>query len=173
MLEAYYFDNPLFEAAQLFLFDGDRGTCKVRMEVFLPKSAALFDTFIDSLNTSNWNQWRQAFKFLGGTLALPNFKINAQKDLAETLKACGISNAFTPEANFCPIGSDVFVTECRQSVTFDVNEKGVEAASATELAFGRGGPPPKSFSMVVDRPFVVAICSDDAILFLAAVTDPR
>ena len=174
-VQAYYCDNPLFEAVQLMFNDGDFGQFKVNTLVFLPKQASLFDPFLNSLNTSNWNRWRQTFKFLGGTVALPRFKISAQYDMAQSLQAGGMRKAFSPqEADFRPISSNaLYVTECRQAITLDINEQGAEAASASEMTLGRGGPPPESFSMIVNRPFVVAICSDDTILFIAAVLDPR
>jgi len=172
---AYHCNNPLFEAVQLMFNDGDLGLFKVNMVVMLPKDISHFDKFLDSLNTVNWTQWQQAFTLLGGSVTLPRFRISAQSDLVENLQACGIRNAFNSEkADFRPIGSSgLYVTECRQAVTIDVNEHGAEAAAATDITLGRGGPPPESFTMIINRPFVILICSDDTILFMAAVTDPR
>jgi serpin B len=175
LVEAYYCDNPLFQAVQLMFNDGDLGRFKVNMVVFLPKETSLFDTFLDSLNTANWIQWQRTFKLLGGTVALPRFKISAQYDMTRSLQAAGMRSAFIREqADFRLISSNkLWVTECRHAATLDVNEPGAEAASATEISLGRGmGPPPESFSMIVNRPFVVAIYSGDTILFIAAITDP-
>jgi serine protease inhibitor len=117
----------------------------------------------------------KTFNFGSGTVALPRFKLGTkyENDMAESLQACGMRNAFTSRADFGRISSDALqITECRQAVTLEVNEQGAEASSATEFGMGRGIPR-EEFSMVVNRPFVVAICSGDAILFIGAVTDPR
>jgi serpin B len=174
VVDAFHCNNPLFEAVQLMFNDSDYGRFKVNMYVFLPKKTSLFNAFLNALNTANWKEWQKSFQLLGGTVALPRFKLNAKYDLAKTLQASGIRKAFTSrEANFRPISSKpLFVADCLQAVSLDVNEQGAEATSATEIALSRGRPP-ETFSMTVNRPFVVAICSGETILFIGAITDPR
>ncbi len=64
-----------------------------------------------------------------------------------------------------------------QSDFVEVNEKGTEAAAVTMMEGSAGlnpPPPPPPFEMIVNRPFVFAICDDlsGAVVFLAAVADP-
>jgi serpin B len=59
----------------------------------------------------------------------------------------------------------------------EVNEKGTEAAAVTHVMLGAAlhqAPPPPPFEMIVDRPFVFAICDDltGTVVFLGAVVDP-
>jgi serpin B len=59
----------------------------------------------------------------------------------------------------------------------EVNETGTEAAAVTELMCGAElfeEPPPPPFVMIVNRPFVFAICDDftGVVVFLGAVVDP-
>lgn len=59
----------------------------------------------------------------------------------------------------------------------EVNEKGTEAAAVVHAALGAAlyrPPPPPPFEMIVDRPFLFAICDDYArtVVFLGAVADP-
>lgn len=58
----------------------------------------------------------------------------------------------------------------------DVDELGTEAAAATAIAmFGSAPSYPPKFEMVVDRPFLYAICDSETgtILFMGTVNDPR
>jgi serpin B len=173
LVHASHCDNPLFEAAA-FLF-GDDYSIGASLCVFLPKKNSLFEPLLASLNMDNCKRWRASFKFEAGTIALPRFKIAGEQDLVECLRAAGIQSAFNPgEADFHLVSPlPLWVAESRQTVSLDVNEKGVEAAAATEMGYGRGGEPSEAFVMVVDRPFVMAIFGGDTILFLAAITDPR
>jgi serpin B len=64
-----------------------------------------------------------------------------------------------------------------QADLVEVNEKSTEAAALTGLACGACGipaPPPPPFEMIVNRPFVFAICDDHSgeVVFLGAVVDP-
>jgi serpin B len=55
----------------------------------------------------------------------------------------------------------------------EVNEEGTEAAAATAVDMVRGMPP-RRFTMIVDRPFFMAICDDrsGAVLFAGVIADP-
>jgi serpin B len=58
----------------------------------------------------------------------------------------------------------------------EVNEKGTEAAAATGtgLLTGRPALEEKGFTMIVDHPFVAAICDTNsgAVLFVGFILDP-
>jgi serine protease inhibitor len=172
LVVARHCDNPLFEAAEFFFSDEDWRSAS--MCVLLPKRNSLFEPLLASLNTVNWKAWRASFGGQDGTVALPRFKLSGEHNLVECLRAAGIERAFTSDqADFHLVAPlPLCIAESGQAVSLDVNEKGVEAAAATELGYGRGEPH-ESFVMVVARPFVMAICAGDTILFLAAITDPR
>jgi serine protease inhibitor len=56
----------------------------------------------------------------------------------------------------------------------EVNEKGTEAAAVTWISFGAERIPEPPFEMIVNRPFIFAICDDPsgAVVFPGAVVDP-
>ena len=115
-----------------------------------------------------------------GHLRLPRFRIETQADLSDPLKAMGMSQVFDPARATLERISDrkpLYLMGVMQSDFVEVNEKGTEAAAVTMMEGSAGlnpPPPPPPFEMIVNRPFVFAICDDlsGAVVFLAAVADP-
>lgn len=114
-------------------------------------------------------------------LALPKFKINPGKSLSlgEDLKALGMSLAFDrTQADFTGIADPpnpmdrLVLGKVFHKAFVRVDEKGTEAAAATEVdAIPLGGPPPQ---LRVDRPFLFLIrdTASGLILFLGRVSNP-
>ena len=71
----------------------------------------------------------------------------------------------------------LYLMAAMQQDFVEVNEKGTEAAALSMLMEGASEfpePPPPPFEMIVNRPFVFAICDDfsGVVVFLGAVVDP-
>jgi len=71
----------------------------------------------------------------------------------------------------------LYLMSVMQKDFVEVNEKGTEAAAVTMLMDGASGfqePPSPPFEMIVNRPFVFAICDDfsGVVVFLGGVVDP-
>jgi len=115
-----------------------------------------------------------------GHLRLPRFRIETQADLSDPLKTMGMPQVFDPARAELEGISDrkpLYLMGVMQSDFVEVNEKGTEAAAVTMMEGSAGlnpPPPPPPFEMIVNRPFVFAICDDlsGAVVFLAAVADP-
>ena len=69
----------------------------------------------------------------------------------------------------------LFVQSITHKATLDLDEEGVEAAAATGVEVGTTAVQVDTFSIVADRPFLVALAESgsQAPLFLAMVRDPR
>jgi serine protease inhibitor len=69
-----------------------------------------------------------------------------------------------------------WIDEVLHKTVLEVDEKGTRAAAATAVSLTKGAmkAPSAPFNMVVDRPFLCAICDDQtkAILFVGAIVDP-
>ncbi len=98
-----------------------------------------------------------------GTLQMPKFKLDYQKDLTDTLIAMGMpAGAELPD--FC---AGCFISTVVQKTYLEVDEKGTTAAAATGVAVATALRLPT----VVDRPFAFALIDNatDAPLFLGAI----
>jgi serpin B len=103
--------------------------------------------------------------------------------LTPALQALGMKQAFMPHvANFTgmcppPDGSTLYISFVLQQTTLAMQETGLEAAAATAVGVATAaisGPRPTPVSVVVNRPYLIAIVDvpTAAILFLGHVEDP-
>jgi serpin B len=103
--------------------------------------------------------------------------------LVPALQALGMHRAFMPQvANFTgmcppPQGSLLYISFVLQQTTLAMQETGLEAAAATAVGISTAaiaGPPPTPVSVVVNRPYLIAIVdvATGAILFIGHVEDP-
>jgi serpin B len=124
-------------------------------------------------------------EFLEGVIpfrqtSFARFRIETQADLSAPLKALGMSQVFDPARATLDGISDrkpLYLMGVVQRDFVEVNEKGTEAAAVTMLMEGAAPnleSPPPPFEMIVNRPFVFAICDDfsGVVVFLGAVVDP-
>ena len=98
-----------------------------------------------------------------GTLQMPKFKLDYQKDLTSTLHSMGMPiPADLPD--FC---GGCYVSTVVQATRLEVDEKGTTAAAATGVAVATALRMPT----IVDRPFAFALIDNatDAPLFLGAI----
>jgi len=151
------------------------------MSVLLPPKEVSFPKFCADLSSMAGTSWTVVMSERPGQLRLPRFRIKTEAYLMGPLKAMGMVQVFEPARAALEGISEakpLYLTEAVQKDFVEVNETGTEAAAVTELmpgaAFRQGPPPPPPFQMIVDRPFVFAICDDfgGTVVFLGAVVDP-
>lgn len=150
------------------------------MRVVLPPRNTPFPKFCAELTSIVGTSWTRTMGERDGHIRLPRFRIETQADLTAPLNAMGMSQVFDPARAELEGISDrkpLYLMGVMQSDFVEVNEKGTEAAAVTEvmcLSAMDPPPPPPPFEMIVNRPFVFAICDDlsGAVVFLAAVVDP-
>jgi len=119
------------------------------------------------------------FRSREGTLELPRFKLENTYELNGELAALGMARAFSRQAEFGGISDGpLYISKAVQKTYVEVNEEGTEAAAASGIALRpravlRQPVPP--FTMIVDRPFYLAIRENQTgtILFHGAIEDPR
>jgi serpin B len=150
------------------------------MRVVLPPKQMPFPKFCAELTGIVGTSWTRAMGERDGHIRLPRFRIETQADLSAPLKAMGMAQVFDPARATLEGISDrkpLYLMAAMQQDFVEVNEKGTEAAAVTEMLFGEAlfpEPPPPPFEMIVNRPFVFAICDDfsGVVVFLGAVVDP-
>lgn len=109
---------------------------------------------------------------------LPKLNVASDFVLNDSLKAMGLRSAFEPDAaDFSALGKDargVYISKVRQRAFLKVDEKGTEAAAATEVEMLKSAAVLPDARLFLNRPFLCAVVDDRTglPLFLAAVNDP-
>jgi serpin B len=136
-----------------------------------------FEAFEGSLDAERMDGVIETLKSQNVALTMPKFEYDASYQMAETLSAMGMPDAFSPEgANFSGIdGSmDLFIQKVVHKAYVSVDEEGTEAAAATGVAVGITSAPMQPVQMTIDRPFVFIIrdIESGTMLFVGRVLDP-
>lgn len=174
-----YFQDETVQVAQLDYTDK-----RFSMYIIMPAKGSDLSTFVSKLTVDRWHSWMSKMQDHTGVFALPKFKLEYMIELSDSLRKLGMVDAFSGQADFFNILAPepqlppIFCIGGVIHKTFiDVDEQGTEAAAATEIGMWGAGVPktPPPFQMVVDRPFVYAVCENTSgtILFLGTVVDPR
>ena len=149
------------------------------MIVILPSTSSSLDSLVTSLTAEKFSAISSSLKPQEGSLALPKTEVRWDGDLTGDLKALGMPTAFRSDAaNFTRMSDSkpLWIDSVMHKTYLRVDEKGTEAAAVTSVQMGATAAPlQQPFQMTVDRPYLMALVDDDsgAILFLAAVRDPR
>ena len=112
-------------------------------------------------------------------LSLPKFDVSSRMDLADGLRALGVTDVFDrTAADFTPItdAESVFVGKVEHAARVTVDEEGVEAAAYTVIPAPGAAPPgdePEDYYFTLNRPFLFAITGIDGLpLFVGVVNQP-
>jgi len=112
-------------------------------------------------------------------LQVPKFTFDKHFDLQQFLQSLGVSDAFTPSANFSKMDGrlDLYISTVVQKCFFALDEQGVEAAAATGAVMNCTcckpfGNPPIEF--IANRPFEFLLIdqTSNTCLMVGHVADP-
>ncbi|MBB5181201.1 serpin B [Planomicrobium koreense] len=167
-----YLETDEFQAVALPYGEGD-----VTMNVFLPAEGTTLAEFTESLSSEKWESWKSGFNEQPVSIQMPKFQLSYEVELNDVLKKLGMATAFQKGANFSKIIEEddpLWISLVKQKTFIEVDEKGTEAAAATQIDIVTESAGPEAVSMVVDRPFYIAISDEQtgAILFMGAIRDP-
>lgn len=171
----FYVENNDFQAVNLPYGENKR----LSMYVFLPKNN--LENFLTKLSIDNWSKWIKESKKMEGTLLLPKFKIEYDKELKEVLIDLGMRIAFSGGADFSKMTENVslFIDRVIHKTFVEVDEKGTEAAAVTAVLMKKMAAPdaqiPPTFYMEVNKPFFFTICDNETgeILFMGVIKEPK
>ena len=170
----YYENNEAkFQAISLPYGDG-----RMSMYIFLPYRESDLNTFLEGLNTENWENWVSQFHEQEVFLSMPKFKLEYEKTLNTPLQSLGMGIAFAPGladfsrmADLEALGKNLYIGEVLHKAVVEVNEEGTEAAAVTSVGIRATSAPP---AFMANRPFFFAIRDNETktVLFMGTVVDP-
>ena len=126
---------------------------------------------------------RENRRVLNVHLSVPRFDAVSDLDLADSLKALGVTDVFDPNAaDFSPMLSPdtpallPYVSRVNHAARVTVDEEGCEAAAYVKMDLGDGGEvveKPEEIDFTLDRPFLFAVTGGDGeLLFTGVVNHP-
>lgn len=156
------------------------GEGQMSMYIFLPSNKSNLNTFLESLNVQNWENWISQLQEQEVMVYIPKFKIEyGTKELNDALTSLGMGIAFDEDnadfsrmAHLDAMGGNLYIQKVAHKTFIEVNEEGAEAAAATSVGIGI-----KSILRTIfnaDRPFFFAIRDNETktVLFMGTVVDP-
>lgn len=175
-LGRYYWGDK-FGAVSHGLEDGSRMWLVLPDESYTPEQLLTDPQVLELLQSDSYANQKE----LKVNLSLPKFDICSDLDLKQSLQAMGITQVFTPEADFSAIlgqeGNlvlDPFLSEAKHAARVAIDEEGITAAAYTVmLVCGSGMPLGEEIDFVLDRPFLFVVESRDGLpLFAGIVNQP-
>jgi serine protease inhibitor len=106
--------------------------------------------------------------------SMPRWDFATDLDLEPVLEGLGMTDAFTPAADFSGISPGLLIDQAIHRATITVTEWGTEAAAATGIAFRFSAQVPPPLEVRADHPFVFSVVHvpTGAPLFVGSVADP-
>ena len=103
---------------------------------------------------------------------VPKFRFSSKFDLAEGLKNLGVEKAFEADADFSRITDETaFISNVHQETYISIDEKGVEASAFTEIQYAGAGLPKDKAEMILNRPFIYGIVSNNGTLLFVGICE--
>ena len=171
--EFRYAESPEAQALELSYAGND-----LSMLVLLPRDANNLAAFERSLSPDKLYAWIRSLRSREVQLWLPKFKTTSEFSLNQTLAALGMTDAFTPRADFSGMDgtTDLFISAVIHKAFVEVNEEGTEAAAATAVVMKLSAVhiPEEPVVFRADHPFLFLIRDNrtGSILFLGRIVDP-
>jgi serpin B len=170
---------PYYQAERLQAVSLPYGEGHTGLYLFLPDPGTPLKDFFQQLNDQNWNEWLTQMRPTQGSIKLPRFKLEYDRQLNEALEALGMTVALDRDrADFSRmrVERDLFIQKVQHKAVVEVNEEGTEASAATSVGIGiTSALTPKPFAFIANRPFFMAIRDErtSTILFMGAVMEPK
>ncbi len=166
-----YAETDQFQAISL-----PYGNRRLSMDIFLPKPNSSLGDFYQSLNAETWQTWTSQFQSRQGNIQLPKFSFEYDTSLIPALRALGMGEALSGQANFSNLSQgELRVDQVKHKSFIEVNETGTEAAAVTSVGVRATSTSLDSpFQMIVNRPFfcVIRDSGTHTLLFMGSVVEP-
>ena len=151
------------------------------MTLLMPLPTATIREVVNSLDPATWAQIVGNLQPKEGTVNLPRFRMEWERELNDDLQAMGMNVPFQGgAADFSGLCDEalqrgIYISKVKQKTYVDVNEEGTEAAGVTSVEI-RETSIPERFTFRADRPFLFVIRErfSETILFAGILVEaPR
>lgn len=145
----------------------------------LPNEGVTVSELLDSLDGETLHSLLSEPREAVVKATLPKFETAYSAELADVLKALGITDAFDPSAaDFSALGTcddgNLYISQVRHKTAITVAEEGTKASAATivEVMAGAAFQPDLKF-VTLDRPFLYLLidCEENVPFFLGTMMD--
>jgi len=150
------------------------------MVILLPKSVDGLPAVEQQLTAGNLGGWlskldRQPDRKV--SVYLPKFKLESGYDLVSPFQKMGMTDAFSPAADFTGMGWQkgmLWIGQIKHKAFVEVNEEGTEAAAATAVEMVTKSMPMREPVFRADHPFFFMIRDNETgtILFMGRMANP-
>lgn len=139
----------------------------------LPREGSTVERVVDDLLAGDWNPLLEGLASPHPRhlwLEVPRFEVAAPSNLVAPLQALGIREAFHAGADFSGMAPGAWIDDVAHKTWIRFDEKGTEAAAATNVTMIVSLPPTLSF----DRPFLFVLRErhTGTVLFVGTIEDP-
>jgi len=149
------------------------------MTLLLPRPDVPMRELVASLNPMAWSQIVESLRPKEGTVYLPRFRLEWERELKDDLRAMGMNVPFIGgQADFSGLSDEaiqrgLYISKVKQKTFVEVNEEGTEAAGVTSVEL-RELSIPDRFFFRADRPFLFVIRErfSETILFAGVFVEP-
>ena len=144
--------------------------------VFLLPDAGQFQTFEDTLTSTQLNGIIDSLEQKQGSAGIPKFEFESGFTLSDTLEELGMVTAFgSADLSRMIDNNSLYIDEVFHKTFIAVDEEGTEAAAATAIVISESSMPMEEFTFIADRPFLFAIRDrvTETILFFGRYTTPE
>lgn len=136
----------------------------------LPREGSSVERVLDDLLSGDWNLLLEGLEARHLQVEAPRFEVETPSDLVAPLMALGIRAAFAPDADFSAMAPGAWIGDVAHKTWIRFDEKGTEAAAATNVTMMVSQPPTVRF----DRPFLLVLRErlTGTVLFVGVIEDP-
>lgn len=136
----------------------------------LPREGVTVERVVDDLLAGDWGLLLGGLESRHLRVEVPRFEVEAPSDLVAPLMALGIRDAFGSGADFSAMAPGAWIGDVAHKTWIRFDEKGTEAAAATNVVMVVSEPPTLSF----DRPFLLVLRErlTGTVLFVGTIEDP-
>ncbi len=154
------------------------GEGDLAMLVLLPDQIEGLPALEARLTADNLSRWQSGLRKQKVRVSLPRFTLTSQFELADVLRAMGMTRLFSArEADLSGMSSEeeLSVSAVIHKAFVDVNEEGTEAAAATAVGIRTAAMIAEPPVFRADHPFVFLIRDNrtGSILFLGRLVNPK